>query len=245
MIKRILDKLDGFLAKNDYNSAETHLLYWLDEVTKNKDGKTRLLICNELMGLYRKLGKKENSIKFAKEALLEIEKMQISQNIGAATTYINCATVYKAFGMAKEAMPLFYKAKEIYEQGLDPLDERLAGLYNNMALALVDLKNFTKATEYNQKALLVIEAQPTAKPEAAVTYLNMATAIEQEIGLIDGEQKINEYLQKAMEILDKTNAINGNYAFVCEKCAGVFGYYGFFHYENELKSRARNIYERP
>ena len=37
---------------------------------------------------------------------------------------------------------------------------------------------------------------------------------------------------------------DGYYAFVCEKCASVFGYYGRFFYEKELTERARRIYER-
>ena len=37
---------------------------------------------------------------------------------------------------------------------------------------------------------------------------------------------------------------DGYYAFVCEKCASVFGYYGRFFYDGELRARARGIYER-
>ena len=36
---------------------------------------------------------------------------------------------------------------------------------------------------------------------------------------------------------------DGYYAFVCEKCASVFGYYGHFAYEKELYERSRRIYE--
>ena len=37
---------------------------------------------------------------------------------------------------------------------------------------------------------------------------------------------------------------NGYYAFVCEKCAPVFGYYGFLQTEQELNRRAREIHNR-
>ena len=37
---------------------------------------------------------------------------------------------------------------------------------------------------------------------------------------------------------------DGYYAFVCEKCAPVFGYYGYFLTERELNRRAREIHER-
>ena len=44
-----------------------------------------------------------------------------------------------------------------------------------------------------------------------------------------------ENIEKAMECLEQSeDKISGNYAFVCEKCATVFGYYGYFYYENIL-----------
>jgi hypothetical protein len=36
---------------------------------------------------------------------------------------------------------------------------------------------------------------------------------------------------------------DGYYAFVCEKCASVFAYYGDFLYAEELEERAKRIYE--
>ena len=81
--------------------------------------------------------------------------------------------------------------------------------------------------------------------ECAITYLNIASAIEVQKGLLDGEDEISEYLNKASELLDvHATSSDGYYAFVCEKCASVFGYYGHFMYEKELLERARKIYER-
>ena len=37
---------------------------------------------------------------------------------------------------------------------------------------------------------------------------------------------------------------DGYYAFVCEKCADTFAYYGYFGYSEELMQRAKKIYER-
>ena len=37
---------------------------------------------------------------------------------------------------------------------------------------------------------------------------------------------------------------DGYYAFVCEKCAPAFSYYGYFLAAEELKQRAEEIYER-
>ena len=37
---------------------------------------------------------------------------------------------------------------------------------------------------------------------------------------------------------------DGYYAFVCEKCAPTFDYYGYFLVADDLNERARAIYER-
>lgn len=244
-ISRILEKLDGYLGKDDYSAAENHLLYWLSEAEAGKDFRGMLLMRNELMGLYRKLGRESEAIAYANAALGIIEVQNLSDNIGAATTFLNTATVYKAFGMAEKAVPLFAKAKNIYESNLEENDERFGGLYNNMALALVDMKEFSQANELYQKALAVMKNVDGGEPETAITYLNMASAAEAEHGIENAENLITEYLEKAMVLLDSCiSETDGNYAFVCRKCASVFGYYGYFFYQKELERRSEKIYER-
>ncbi len=241
--ERVLSKLDEFLHKNDYISAERHLLYWLSEAENNNDHKIEILIKNELMGLYRKLGKKEQALDTVSAVLQKIEELNLQSQVGSATTYLNCATVYKAFGMADKAIPLFETARAIYDKELDPNDDRFGGLYNNMALALVDLKRFKEANELYEQAVFVMKNKPGGALEVAITYLNMANAAEYEYGLLEAEEVISDYLKKAEELLDNYPKKDGYYAFVCEKCASVFGYYGYFFYENELRLRARRIYE--
>ena len=242
-IDRIIGKLDEYLNKNDYNLAERHLLYWLSESELGGDTQTELTLRNELMGLYRKTGKREQAISQVTFVTEKIEKLNMSHTVGAATTYLNCATVYKAFGMADKAMELFSVAREIYEDKLEKNDGRLGGLYNNMGLALVDLKRFDEAKQLYEKAISVMRSIADGMLEVAITYLNMATAAECELGLEAADERIQEYLSIAEEILESREKRDGYYAFVCEKCAGVFGYYGHFFYENELKDRARRIYE--
>ena len=242
---RVMKKLDEYLGRNDYVSAKRHLLYWLEEAKILRDDNGMLLVNNELMGLSRKLGEKEQAMAYAQKALEQIKRMNIEENVGAATTYLNCATVYKAFGQAQEAISLFERAKAVYESNLSPQDERLGGLYNNMALALVDLKRFEEADELYCKALEVMQQNEGREPEVAITYLNIATAAEVRFGLHDAQEVIEECAKSAVNLLELgKNRTDGDYAFVCEKCAPVFGYYGYVDYEKTLTERCRRIYER-
>lgn len=242
--ERVLDKLDEHFGRNDYDSAEKHLLYWLGEARMIDDKRSSLLFLNELAGLYRKLSKEKKAIETVSALLDSIYKMGIENNVGAGTTYINCATVYKAFDKAEEALPLFEKAKEVYEKNLPSDDKRFGGLYNNMALALVDLERFSEAYELYEKAISVMANADDGDLEVAITYLNIASAKEAELGAEESEAQIRDYVEKAMEIFDEHENRDGYYAFVCDKCASVFGYFGYFIYEKELEKRAREIYER-
>ena len=242
-IERVLEKLDAYLHANDYLSAERHLVYWLDEAKLMRDRRAELFLFNELMGLYRKLGKRDEAIEFATRAL-SLACEGGAGEITVATTYINAATVYKAFSMPERSLPLFSKAKEIYERELDVCDVRIGGLYNNMGLAFADLSLFADAEECYNKAISVMENIPDREGEIAITYLNLATMVEKKHGLVDGDEQIREYLDRAESLLDQHTVRDGYYAFVCDKCATVFGYYGRFVYEKKLAERAREIYER-
>ena len=242
-IDRIISKLDEHLGRNDYAAAERHLLYWIDEAEGGCDTRNELTLRNELMGLYRKLGREKEALTCVSVALDKIEKLDIGHQVGAATTFLNCATVYKAFGKAEESIPLFERARRVYESDLEESDSRLGGLYNNMALSLVDLKRFSEANELYKKAISVMKRTQNGDLEVAITYLNMASSIEAELGLLDADMAIQEYLDKAEELIEAHAKKDGYYAFVCEKCASVFGYYGRFMYEKELCERSGRIYE--
>lgn len=114
-----------------------------------------------------------------------------------------------------------------------------------MALTLTELGMYEEAKETYQKAINVMEKQKNGELEVAITYLNLADLVAAESGLEAGESEITNYLSKAEELLN-TESLPRNpyYAFVCEKCAPVFGYYGYFLTERELNRRAGEIYDR-
>ena len=242
---RILSKLDEYFAKNDYIAAERHLKYWLDEASSIHDERGTVQVCNELIGLSRKMGKRDDALKYSEIALKTLRSLDMESSVTAATTYINIATAYKAFDSADTSLPFFEKAMEIYKRDLSPSDSRLGGLYNNMALSLSDLSRFSEAYEFYALALDVMSQNERGELEQAITHLNIASTLEKEKGLLEADEEISSRLEKAATLLDiYSDATDGYYAFVCEKCASVFGYYGHFMYEKELTKRAKDIYER-
>jgi len=242
-VQRVITKLDEYLSHNDYAAAERHLLYWLEEAKQGNDLRGEMSLREECMGLYRKLGKGEEAQANAARAIRLIDMLELRGTVSAATALLNAATVYKAFGKAADGIPLFEEARAVYEEKLPADDSRVAGLYNNYALALADLNRYADARELYRKALSVLAKVPGSEPEQAITELNLATLAEAEYGLEKGEEEIETRLGNAEKLLLGSDLPqDGNYAFVAEKCASVFGYYGWFAVEAELKDRSARIY---
>lgn len=239
----VMKRLDEYLGCEDYVHAEEHLRFWIGEAVIRRDGMGRLVLLNELMGLLRKTSKCEAAIETAQLAQALCVDLGVDGRMIHGTTLVNAATVYKAFGRAAEALPLYREALTVYEATLPENDARRGGLYNNMALALVDIAQYDEAEDMYRRALDVMSHNRFGELEMAVTYLNMANEVEARYGLIPAEERINEYIDRARELLDTPGIPrDGYYAFVCDKCAPTFGYYGYFLDADELCKRARRIY---
>ncbi len=239
--ERIIWKLDSLLDRKDYEGSEKLLDYWLAEAIALGDARSELSLRNEAMGLARKLGKKEKAFENGERACALASLLGMENTVTGGTTFLNYATVLKAFGMAGQALDFYEKAEKTYLTVLEEGDVRFGGLYNNRALALADCGMYMEAEECYKKALSVMENAEGGEPERAVTLLNMADNEVMSCG-----RKVNrtalDYVAKARELLEAAKKRDGNYAFVCEKCAPVFGYYGMSGYEEELKARAEEIY---
>ena len=243
--QRVMEKVDEYMSKKDYAGVERHLLYWLEEARLGHDLKGELMVQNELIGHYRKTGDQNHAFQHAEETLKLLDENDFSGMIAEGTTYVNIATVFNAFDENEKSLNLFEKARSIYESIPTVKNELLGGLYNNMALGYAALNQFQQAYAYYHKALEKMKLVEHGELEQAITYLNLAETVEKEKGQEEAEQTIEGYLDQAMELLDTPSIPrNGYYAFVCEKCAPSFSYYGYFLAEQELKERAKAIYER-
>lgn len=242
--QRIIEKMDEYMAKRDYDGAKRHLLYWLEEARLGNDKRGELMIRNELIGHYRKTGEKENAFLNIEYALRLVDELGYKGDISAGTTYTNSATAYNAFGENEKAIELFGAAKDAYESNKNTSPKLLGGLYNNMALTLCVLKRFKEAALYYDKADEVMKKVLGGELERAITCLNRADLIEAEKGAEEGEGEIFALLDDAYDMLMNTSAPHdGYYAFVLEKCAPVFSHYGYFLAAREMEERSEKIYE--
>ena len=267
--RRIIDKMDEYMSRRDYRGAERHLLYWLEEAKLGGDLQGQLMLRNELVGHYRKTGQKEPAMQSAAMALELLRELDMENTITAGTTYVNIATACGAFGDHERAIRLFEKARAAYESSSQTETQLLGGLYNNMALTCTELGRCEEALALYEKAADLMGRVPDGELEQAITYLNMANTVEVQLGLEAGEQQVNALVERAEELLEakgeellgkgeaalsdgtdlramkqEERARLGYYAFVCEKCAPTFAYYGYFMTAESLTERSEELVKR-
>ncbi len=240
-VERILCKVDGLFDKNDAAAAGKLLVYWRDEAVALRDLRGELSMESELVGYYRKQNDREKALASVTRALALMDMLEQGDMASGATILINCATAYKAFGMAEEALPLFARAEAVYKRILPSGDARFGGLYNNMALALADLGRYREAAQAYASALAVMEQVDRGEAECAITYINMAYLHEQ----LDDTEAVHRCMQTAYTLLQSDSLPrNGYYAFVLEKCAPAFRYFGDAAACEQLEKEAKAIYAR-
>ena len=241
--KRIAEKLDAYMAKRDYKGAERHLLYWLEEARLGRDLRGELMVRGELIGHFRKTGNREGALENVDRVLSLLKEMVFEDSISAGTAFVNAATALNAFGENERSLELFEKARKIYEAASSTDPALLGGLYNNMALTNASLGRYGEAMALYEKAAAVMRRVPGGHLEEAVTCLNMADTLEKQGGMEENEKRIFSLLDRAQELLEKQGETPaGYYAFVLEKCAPAFSYYGYFAAARELSEKAEKIY---
>ncbi|MDO4608501.1 MAG: tetratricopeptide repeat protein [Clostridia bacterium] len=240
-IIRVVQKLDEHFARNDLAGAVALLEYWNSEAVNIGDTRGRLEILNEQIGIYRRTYERDKALAAVSDALQIIENEGLEGALSVGTIYINIATTLKAFGKVTEAMPCYEKAEAIYNNYNEVPVFQKAALNNNKASALTELGRFKDAEQCYLNAIEMLKGDSAYFGEIAVSYVNLAHLYE-DMACLD--TKIYAVMDKAWSYLTHPDIkSDGNYAFVCTKCAPSFEYFGFSEREQILSKEAERIYE--
>ncbi len=238
-VGRILERVDALYDKNDASEAGRLLLYWREEARALRDARGELSIESELCGHFRKQGDRERGLRSVERALALTEELGQAELPSGATVLVNCATALHAFGELSRALPLYRRAEAVYLASLSPQDDRLGGLYNNMALTLADLGELEEAERAYLRALAVMARAEHGEAECAITQVNLAHLYERL-----SPERISAALTEASRLLSTPSLPRGGYyAFVLEKCAPSFRYFGREAEALAMEREARAIYE--
>lgn len=238
-VSRAISKLDELFSRNALSDAGKLLDFWRGEAVRLCDRQGELSIVNEQLGFFRRTNEEDRAMEAVDRSLVLIDRLNMQENVSAATILLNAATTLKAFGRAKDALPLYERTLSIYEKNLDASDVRFGGFYNNYALTLADLGLTDEARDAYAAAISVMMSHDDGKPEAAISYINMAYLYPEH------SASAHSCLKTAMELLEERSYMeSGNYAFVLSKCAPAFRDFGYTDLADRLERRSKEIYER-
>ncbi len=235
-VRRVIERVDACFAQNDLDGAGDLLLHWLDEAVSLGDRSGELSMLNELTGYYRKTLERDAALRVIDRALDLVDELGQGNVASGATILLNCATTLKAFGWAARALPLYDRAESVYHSMLGENDPRMAALYNNRALSLIDLGRLDEAEASYRAALNILGRFGL---DAAITYVNLA-----ELYAAQGRrERVAECMFSALDnLLDEKIPHGGYYAYVLQKCAPAFLELGYTEVADELKRLSEEAY---
>lgn len=176
-INKVLEEYDSMFGIKTLDEIDEYLEEKIEGATIEKDVSSLLTLLNEHMGFCRDTYKKEKGLLRCEQTLKLLNAMGLAGSIEYATSLINVANAYRAFGKFDKALKLFSEVEDIYQQRLTSKEYNFASLYNNWSLLYQEMGDFKEAVNMLEKALVIIDAIPEAKIAQAVTRSNLATSL--------------------------------------------------------------------
>lgn len=209
-VAEILATYDAMFGKNSLTEIESYLVQQIAEAEENSEVEVLITLLNEIVGFYRDTTQKEKALKYCAELLELLGEMQLEGSVEYATSLLNIANAYRAFGLFEDALDLFEKVLQIYKEKVDESDFMYASLYNNWSLLYQEMGSYEKAVEMLEKALVIVDSYEDATIPQATTRTNLAASLLQ-IGTENAYEKAVSYLQKAINIFESDGGRDFHY----------------------------------
>ena len=147
-IHSILTNYDAMFGKYPLSEIEAYLYENIEKAKAQSETGILFTILNEMIGFCRDTTQKEKALKYCKELLELLGAMKLEGSMEYATSLLNIANAYRAFGLLKTSLELFEQVEQIYKQNLDAKDFGYANLYNNWGLAYQEVEDYKKVGWY-------------------------------------------------------------------------------------------------
>ena len=209
---------------------------------------------------YSAFGDHERALEMFRKARDVYESSEYTEPRLLGGLYNNMALTCTALGKKMDALA--------HEQELLGLEmESLGHEQKTRAQHEKAQRRYREALDLYEKAVSAMADVKDGELEQAISYLNMANTLELRDGMENAEREITQLVEKAEGLLEakgeellgpdwnpKTASADffasldaekrarlGYYAFVCEKCAPTFEYYGYFLTAEKLGERSDAI----
>jgi len=212
-LEKILAQYDAMFGKNSLDEIEEYLAKTMKEAkTKSEEG-ILITLLNEMIGFCRDTTQKDKALYYCAELQEELKRMKLEGRIDYATSLLNVANAYRAFGLLDESLNLYRIVEATYQRQVAPTDFMYASLYNNWSLLYQEMQDYKSARDMLLKALVIADSYEEAVIPQATTRANLAATLLQ-IGTDEAYEQAIEYLKEALAVHEKDGGGDFHYGAV-------------------------------
>lgn len=197
----ILAEYDSMFGKNSLEEIEQYLTEQIAKAKLHRERGMLVTLLNEVIGFCRDTTQKEKALKYCMELLALMDELQLNGSVSYATSLLNIANAYRAFGLLEKSLRYYETVQAIYRRNLASNDFNYASLYNNWSLLYQEMEQYGNAAEMLKKALKIVDSYEDALIPQATTRTNLAATLLQ-IGTPQAFREAMQYLQHALAVFE-------------------------------------------
>lgn len=203
-IQQILMEYDAMFGQHTLEEIEQYLIKSIENAKQEPDLYALVTLYNEMIGFSRDTSQKEKGLAYCEQLMTLMSELKLHGSVEYATSLLNIANAFRAFGKHQESMQYYEEVEKIYKEKLAKNDFSFASLYNNISLLYQEMGQYEKAKEALEKALSIVVQYEQASIEQATTRTNLATTLLR----LYYEQHREAYYQQAEKHLEEAYAIH-------------------------------------
>ena len=212
-IELILAQYDAMFGKNSLQEIEEYLVKTIEEAKMQSEFGILITLLNEIIGFCRDTTQKDKALQYCEELQEVLKMLKLEGRIDYATSLLNVANAYRAFGLFKESLQLYGIVEETYQSQVAPTDFMYASLYNNWSLLYQEMQDYISARDMLLKALAIADSYEDAVIPQATTRANLAATLLQ-IGTDEAYEQAIGYLKEALAVHEKDGGKDFHYGAV-------------------------------
>ena len=222
-LDKILAQYDAMFGKNSLEEIEKFLVDTIAKAKEQSEMGIVISLLNEIIGFCRDTTQKEKALRYCEELQDVLKMMRLEGRIDYATSLLNVANAYRAFGLFEESLHLYRVVEETYKKQIAPNDFMYASLYNNWSLLYQEMEDYESARDMLLKALVIADSYEDAVIPQATTRANLAATLLQ-IGTDEAYEQAIQYLKEALAVHEKDGCGDFHYGAVLVAMGDAYSY---------------------
>ena len=205
-LMQVVSDLESYVGHKEFDKAEAHIQKWTEEAVRQGDKMSELALHNEAMSFFRNQKKPEEALAHADAAIAILQDPSVDTSRGDATVLMSAANTYRRFGDKEKALFLYVQAVNAFEKLFAANDERLANIYNNVALSFTILEEYGGALDLYRKALYILQRDKNSQMEEALHTAMSNGLLAESRWELDAQGNLVMYYQSDQDMIDLINS---------------------------------------